>query len=526
MQKMQKMYKGGVIFDELKKNGKTNSELFSEFVSNCRVAEVISDSSISGILIRLYGCPLFKSPYLSIRSNNEYEPITSCIFKFNIMSQNHGITYLTDLYPDRKSNYFNIFRNSQPIRFIRRKPDEDTLEGDLEIQSFETFMDEIKNTQKIYKESINPDKNNGLKLQPICPSIISYNSGIEPNNLEEFINIFKNKMIKQDDKDLLDRFKKLLNDLNKNSKKDIYKLVFNCQEMMEEYQTLNYYEKNNDNNFDSYLFLAKIQLIRLGMNLNILHNDAHMGNVMINPNLDFFHFSNQVKNIHIEKGYPIIIDFGRIKIINENSYKINYVGENDEERKIKYINNFYRIYPYPDISYNDYKTAMQNALELNESNIQKVAFKKLPTSDYINKRNRDHLYQDIKIPDIDELEYKITNLIPSYENGPNSSQNSSYNSISSTPPSFLVSPVIAKIPRSNRSIIGSGGSKKRVLVSSINYYPQNLKIKEFLKNIYKIQGGKTKKRNYKHTMKTNNYKLSRKVRINKKTKKNNKISTM
>jgi hypothetical protein len=456
-------YKGGVIINEERRNNRNNSQIFSDFVANCLVTEVVSDSSISGILIRLYGCPDYKSPYLSLRNKNAFEPITSCIIKLNVLDDEASdLTYLTDLY---QNNYFKKLFNYKQPRLIRRKPEEDTMKGDLEIQTRESFIDEVYYTQDIYEKSLNPEQNNGLYLQPICPSVIMYSFGIEHNDLNAFLNVFRSKVRRNKDNslELLNNLENMMNDLYKRKKS--YKLVFICQEMMEGYKTINYFIEKNDIHLDSYLYLAKFQLIRLGMNMNIIHNDAHRGNVMINPDLDFFHLDKFPMNI--VKGYPIIIDFGRAGPIFSGNYK-KYKGLDSNEKKFNYLNNFYKRYPH--ITYEDYNSAMQDAFVKSENNLKILALK-------MGKSIND-LKEEIKglqPPNIDNLRLNISDLNPLPLEGEMVKEtNSDISNVNSSLNMHNDVPATLKIRSTGIPSRNGGGV--------LNYNFEGLNIKEFIKN--------------------------------------------
>jgi hypothetical protein len=291
-----KHMKGGFIINENLRNNRTNDAIFMDFLNSCQKAKVISDSSISGIIVHMYDCPINSSPYVSMRNIQALTDITGCIIKLNII----GVCL------DNKKMLRDINSN---LSFTRRPSTTDPYNGNLEVQSFKTFNNEVVNTQNIFKSSFSSkEKINGnrMYLDPICPSIIAYCDTLSLRASTAFIiDNISQKIQTQEDKDVLQNFCDLLKNLN-TFKKNNFVIGFIAQEMMDGYKPL--YEFRLSPLFNVYKIYAKFQLMRLSINHNIRHDDAHHGNVMINPNVKYF------KGMH--DGAPILIDFGRISPYN------------------------------------------------------------------------------------------------------------------------------------------------------------------------------------------------------------------
>ena len=331
---MIKMY-GGTLINENARNNRTNETMFVDFLNNCQQAKVISDSSISGIIVHLYNCPTDLSPYYSVRNKSFSKEITGCIIKLNII----GVCL------DNKKMLRNINSN---LSLSRRPSTNDTYNGNLEIQSFNTFNEEVTNTQKIFKSSFMcKEKINNARvyLEPICPSIIAHCDNMSLKIANNFItNTIIPKIQDQEDKDVLENFYNLLNQLN-DFKKNNFVMGFICQEMMDGYKPL--HEFRQSPKYNVYKIYAKFQLMRLSINLGVKHNDAHHGNVMINPNMPYF------DGMH--DGSPVIIDFGRVI-----PYNVSFPMNNMD---YVFLDNFYNTNNrYGSVITKDVYDAMLNAV--------------------------------------------------------------------------------------------------------------------------------------------------------------------
>ena len=358
-----------VLIEETRRFGLNDSQLFLNFINNCQHAEVISDDSISGILVCLYGCDPIHTPYKYIRIYNNFIPVTSCIIKLNIIaSKLDKITYLHNLYTD------NCI--SEQLNFERRDPVNDSKNGNIEIQTVKSFKDEVNNTQYIFRKSFQSSRNDGLYLEPICPSIITYNNNLHTYDLiVGFIQLLVDKCDEPSDKQLLERFLLLITNLNRTKVPTKcnydYKLGFMCMEMMEYFKILS--SLRDSRYFDDYKDYALYQLLKLGLNFNFIHRDAHFKNIMICKKIPFPEVG--------KFGYPIIIDFGRVQLLSPAIY--NYLRRSISRiiplgvsmTKFSELLDYYSIkFGYPEsFDKNDYDYIKEKHKILNLQYLSKIA---------------------------------------------------------------------------------------------------------------------------------------------------------
>jgi hypothetical protein len=293
---MNKKYKGGIRISneyihyyttEYKNNTQIPSKNIREaaiyYFLNNSTFSVLTNDSVSCITIKSTLNNNIKSPFKSMRSNNIQLEIR-CIFLKIFLTVNNNQTNLT-WFPIQGRNYDGI-----------------------EITSIQTFENEIKTQMDIYKASFISESS---ILDGICPAIIYLKENYDKDNPDIKIFINLPGMSKENQFNL----NKIINGIFKHHL-DGVRLSIIFMEFMDNFKTAgNYFTYDNNTHQvnirnDRDIFLLKIiqyefqRLNRLGY----LHNDAHLGNVMINEEYNYFLIN---PNDNKYKGRAIIIDFGR-----------------------------------------------------------------------------------------------------------------------------------------------------------------------------------------------------------------------
>ena len=277
--------KGGVL---LNKEWQTNPEgaLFY-FINNCRKSKIIFDTSISCVCYKFYDLPPgIVSPYVSIRSTNLEQPVTSILFKIGFISK--------------------IPNDTEYIPCMRSKG-KDTYKGEIEAVPNVTVTNEIKAQHDIYLRSSALDQLS--PFEPLCPAIICYSLDINVDSKKFIFDMILSKL-EQRRGGVGRGAKYVISD--KQVTKNLYELERNISiivmEFMDGYENMSEFE--HDKRIEYFKVMHNFELYRLGY-YGYLHMDSHWGNVMINPNYPYF--TNDASNFWI--GKALIIDFGRIKDI-------------------------------------------------------------------------------------------------------------------------------------------------------------------------------------------------------------------
>jgi hypothetical protein len=312
--------KGGVL---LNKEWQTNPEgaLFY-FINNCRKSRIIFDTSVSCICYKFYDLPPgIVSPYISIRSTNLEEPVTSILFKIGLISQSSS--------------------NSEYISCMRSKG-MSTYKGTIEAVPNTTVTDEIRAQHEIYLKSSALDQIS--PFEPLCPAIICYSLTINSDSKKFIYDMITSKLEQRpggvgrgskyeiSDKQVTNN----LFDVRRN-------ISIIVMEFMDGYENLSDFEHHD--RFEYFKIMHHYELYRLGF-YGYIHLDSHWGNVMINPQYPYF------KNRPDSRwfGRALIIDFGRIK---------NIVGRNlGEQINIQYIPRKQTISPHYRRQLNEFRIAM------------------------------------------------------------------------------------------------------------------------------------------------------------------------
>jgi len=279
-----KNIKGGVLLNKEWQSNPEGALLY--FINNCRKARIIFDTSISCVCYKLYDLPSgIISPYVSIRSTNLEQPVTSILLKIGFIS--NGL-------------------NNQYIPCMRSKGN-DTYKGDIEAVRFIDIIREIEAQHKIFLKSSVVDQ---ISLfEPLCPAIICYSLGITIDSKNFIFDMIMDKL-EQRPGGIGTGGKYVISD--KDVTKNLYNVKRNVSiiimEFMDGYENMS--EFKNDNRIEYFKIMYNYELYRLGY-YGYLQLDSHWGNVMINPSYPYF--TNDTNDKWY--GKALIIDFGRIKYI-------------------------------------------------------------------------------------------------------------------------------------------------------------------------------------------------------------------
>jgi len=252
-----------------KKNNLMKEILYDYFFPNSTFKMFTNDSisCITYLVTLNYGK---KSPFESMRSTQFNIEIRTLLLKF-FVTTNNNVTY-----PD---DFLNL-------------PDRPVHKG-IEITSRSSFNNEINIQKDVYQASL---RNESSYLEPMCPAILyhDFTTSHDEHNTYWY-------------KKLNSKYFDILDEVNSKNVPIPYwpkhlHIGFIAMEYMDGYQTLGKLTRNS--NYNQYLIYAKYEIMRLNK-LGFKHNDAHLGNIMINPNINYYS-TNKYK-----KGKALIIDFGR-----------------------------------------------------------------------------------------------------------------------------------------------------------------------------------------------------------------------
>lgn len=265
-------YHGGFSFGKNRHGLHYNhKEALSFFLQNLKECKILTDSSISCITLLLTIDDTNVSsnenyPYLSNRYAEFNKPIKKILLKLFLASNIDGQI---------------IFNNT-----IKEETSDQTL------------LKEANTQLNIYKEGFMRDEN---AFDPICPAILNCTKKISDGDKRWLKNIvlnpsiFKNRRkgtVELDDLSLLEQY--FTHDIS---------LI--CMEYLNGYKILA--ELCQDPRFQFFKTLAFFELMKL-YEYGYVHNDFHMGNVMINP--DYMYLTDDPAKSKLF-GRAIIIDFGR-----------------------------------------------------------------------------------------------------------------------------------------------------------------------------------------------------------------------
>ena len=289
--KMTKKMKGGVQITQqyLTDNaGSDRTTACSYFLKNSTV-KLLTNSSISCITLVVTLNHGITSPFSSIRSNNIEQSVNRLLLKVFITNTTSG-WYTTPTCRD--------------------------IHPGIEITSFESFENEIKIQRDIYKESFMSKES---VIDAICPAIVNFNIYTKHDELLGFykslVGLPTNDQTQLDD--ILGAFGKDDNSISC----ILMEYMDNCDTA---YNTLKQFkDSGNIARYNIFLQIILYEIQRLNR-LGYRHGDAHLGNIMIDPDYQYFTRSRNPAYL----GRVFIIDFGRTRKLDAS--ELSRVRSNDE----------------------------------------------------------------------------------------------------------------------------------------------------------------------------------------------------
>jgi len=254
------------------------------FMANSRF-RILTNNSISCITLVATLNEGIESPFRSMRSNDIDIHVRSLLVKVFITNQ--------------RSDWYSI-------------PSREIYNG-IEITSYTQFTAEIQRSIDIYKQSIISDDS---LLDGICPAIIS--SITLPRNNESVRDLWQLFNVNDAGLGYI-----LTAALDPNPNGNTISII--TMEFMEGFDTAYNVLNNNINNPTRFRFLmAVVQYEFRRLNLfGYRHGDAHLNNVLINPNYQYFTRSGNPEYL----GRAIIIDFGRTTALSPDQLRLVRSGD-------------------------------------------------------------------------------------------------------------------------------------------------------------------------------------------------------
>jgi hypothetical protein len=294
--------KGGVV---LNKEWQSNPEgaLFY-FIENCKKVKIIFDKSASCVCYKFYDLPLgIISPYVSIRSTNLEQPVTSILFKIGLISNSFRHEYL---YFERSRHHDKY--NSKIVAVLK-----------------ETVTEEITSQHDVYIKSSNLSSES--PLEPICPAIICYSLDINFDGKKFIFDSILNKLEQRDGGVGIDKTYKISDvQVTTNLQNVKNKISIIVMEFMDGYENLSEYYRRRHKRLEYFKLMHHYELYKLGC-YGYLHMDSHWENVMINPEYPYFTNNKDSKMI----GKALIVDFGIIKNIKGRNIENEIVNQYEKQ---------------------------------------------------------------------------------------------------------------------------------------------------------------------------------------------------
>jgi serine/threonine protein kinase len=285
--------RGGVSIDINENDGiRDKNDAYCKFIKNSKF-ELLSTSSLNGIIIKANLNADVRSPYVSIRSDSFGARIPSLILKLIFIDA-----------PDNLS-----------VPAIRKEI--------FPLTTYDGFKTEVDTQLDIFRESCLDE----YALQGICPAIVNYTM-IQAGH--PMLRTFMNAIVNRVDGPTANTLKNCLIGMYKAFKapeNSLMQLGVIAMEYAEGFKQLISYlprvEKGHPdyskelNRYRQYQLFALYELKRLHK-LGYVHGDLHQSNILINPNSEYF---TKHTDEDVVLGKAMIIDFGRT--VNMGIYEID-----------------------------------------------------------------------------------------------------------------------------------------------------------------------------------------------------------
>ena len=265
----------------LKRIGISIEDALNDFLSNSTF-RILTKSSISAITVLATLNDDYESPFMTLNTFKYRHDVTQIILK---------------LMPSSETT------TTKEVKITRTAYD-----GWIEVNTFHDIQKEIDTQKHIFRESL---LDLFSPLDSICPSLIY---AVNPQIMGAVNGFFNLENTNNDDLRLIQE----LLDLESNG----LRISVICMEFLEGYSTafdlLMQEDKSlvvsNDDDWKSWattmVQYIDYEFIRL-INLGFRHRDAHLGNIMLNPEEVYFGLPNHA-------GRCVIIDYGRIETVDHH----------------------------------------------------------------------------------------------------------------------------------------------------------------------------------------------------------------
>ena len=221
--------------------------------------EILTYKSKGGIIFKLILNEGVVSPYELTRSNNPTEEVKEIILKFVFINDNEE-EFKIKFDHEKKNKEFNYTTNKQFIDEVK-----------IQIELFDRTLDEY--------------------LEPICPSIPFWNI-YDYTYFKKIINV-----LLRDSDPYTTKILETIRDVSNLNK---FKIGVIAMECLTGFLTLSDYQDDNPTRIDITDSMARFEIARL-YKLGFIHGDLNKGNVLIHPNYKYFDGID---------GRVILIDFG------------------------------------------------------------------------------------------------------------------------------------------------------------------------------------------------------------------------
>jgi hypothetical protein len=313
-----KYIKGGVRLSdrwiESKVNGVTKYDsdgAFIFFLNNCSRIKILTDNSLDCVTYTFHLNPGIESPYISVRSTNIDQPVNILLIKIGFISTTTQKSYVN-------------FERGTTGKYNRNGQHEDWHNGVIGVVSLDGLSNEVSVQNDLFIKTFSDPES---PMEPICPAIIGYARINDNETLSKLYQIIKanleqrsggfgagGKYARSDADVTLNFF-----NVYANNKNVVGSMSIIIMEMMEGYDTLG--DKYTDRRFNEFCNMHTYELRRMAQH-GYIHTDAHLNNVLINPNYPYF-TTNPSDQYY---GRALIIDFGKVK--RPTSYfDPTYIGE-------------------------------------------------------------------------------------------------------------------------------------------------------------------------------------------------------
>jgi hypothetical protein len=302
-QKKQKTWTGGVRINEdyIGQYGrKTRAECMKYFMENATF-KLLTNNSASCMTILATLPNNYKSIFKSMRSNDIDISVRTLLVKiFLTIPTNENVVYHTNY---KRGNHGNT----------------------ILITPISDFRQEIQTQKDIYRKSFVSETS---LLDPICPAILFFQDKIPNLELSKYLEYFNHH-----DPTAYALLRDIIGATQ--TRPDI-RVSTIYMEFMEDYQLVNniFDSRTNTNilsrnlryrqeEYEFFLKIIQYELYKLNQ-LGYIHNDAHLANMMIDPDYDYFAVPDPLSHTyHISSGKVILIDFGKTEklLSNVNPYE-------------------------------------------------------------------------------------------------------------------------------------------------------------------------------------------------------------